>query len=117
MQAQLSHQEAKGLFLAALDEELAARDQARLHAHLDQCGDCRTGYQRYAQVVSRVQSIERERAPQQLSTVIMRRVRRRRLFGARGLALAHAQYRVPVEAIIPVLLGVLMAAFLVLSAG
>jgi predicted anti-sigma-YlaC factor YlaD len=116
VQAQLSHKEAKGLFLAALDEDLAERDELRLREHLGECGDCRTGWERYAKTVNRLQKVEREKAPKALSTIIMRRVRRRRIFGHRGMNLAHMNYRVPVEAIIPVLLGVLVAAFLVLAA-
>ncbi len=116
MEAQLSHREAKSLFLAALDDELAEREQRRLKAHLEECQDCRTGWDRYAKVVKRVQKVEHERAPKSLATVIMRRVRRRRTFGYRASVLAQAHYRVPIEAIIPVLLGIMVAAFLVMMA-
>ena len=116
MEAQLSHREAKGLFLAALDEELAEREQKRLRAHLDECQDCRSGWDRYAKVVKRVKKLEREKAPLSLASMIMRRVRRRRIFNHRGMFLAYSNYRVPVEAIIPVLIGVLVAAFLVMMA-
>ncbi|MHB8879358.1 MAG: zf-HC2 domain-containing protein [Myxococcaceae bacterium] len=116
MEAQLSHREAKGLFLAALDDDLAEREQNKLRAHLDECQDCRSGLDRYAKVVKRVQKVERLKAPKTLASVIMRRVRRRRIFGHRGMQAAYAAYRVPVEAIIPVLIGVLVAAFLVMMA-
>ena len=116
MEAQLSHREAKSLFLAALDDDLAEREERKLRAHLDQCQDCRSGWDRYARVVKKVQRVERERAPKSLATMIMRRVRRRRIFGSRGMHLAYSNYRVPVEAIIPVLIGVLVAAFLVMMA-
>lgn len=116
MQTQLSHREAKSLFLDALDDELESQEQQRLRAHLDDCADCRQGYQRYARTVDTLRKVRREKAPPTLATMILRRVRRRRLFGQKGLHLAHAHYRVPAEAIIPVLLGVLVAAFLVLIA-
>lgn len=116
VEAQLSHREAKGLFLAALDDELAEREELRLRAHLDHCDDCRSGWDRYARVVKRVQKVERERAPRSLASIIIRRVRRRRIFGHRAMAMAYANYRVPVEAIIPVLMGVAVAAFLVMMA-
>ncbi len=115
MQTQLSHHEAKGLFLRAVDDELADREEVRLFEHLDGCADCRTGYEKYSRAVLMLRRVEREKAPEALSTMILRRVRRRRL-GARALALHHANYRVPVEAVIPVLLGALVAAFLVLAA-
>ncbi|MBI3184935.1 MAG: zf-HC2 domain-containing protein [Myxococcales bacterium] len=116
MQIQLSHSEARGLFLAALDDELPDREGERLRAHLDGCADCRTGWERYHRTAELLGRVERERVPPALATLIMRRVRRRRLFGQRGLFQAQVYYRVPVEAIIPVLLGVLVAAFLVLIA-
>lgn len=116
MEAQLSHREAKGLFLAAVDEALVERDELRLRDHLERCDDCRAGYERYARTVRRVQHVQREKAPSGLSKMILRRARRRRQFGRRALQWVHAQQRVPVEAIIPVLLGVLVAALLILAA-
>ena len=116
MQAQLSHKEAKTLFLAAVDDDLAEQDQERLRSHLDECAQCREGWERYTRTINRLGNVQRERAPKHLATLINRRVRRRRVFTRRDLHLAYAQYRVPVEAIIPLLIGVLVAAFLVLSA-
>jgi predicted anti-sigma-YlaC factor YlaD len=116
VEAQLSHREAKGLFLAALDEDLADREERKLRAHLDSCQDCRSGWDRYAKVIKRVKKVEREKAPKTLASLIIRRVRRRRIFNHRGVLAAYQNYRVPVEAIIPVLIGVLVAAFLVMMA-
>jgi hypothetical protein len=115
MQAGLSHSEAKALFLAAVDEDLAEKEALQLRTHLDECGQCKNNWERYSRGVSRVKGVDREQAPPGLASMIVRRIRRRR-FGSRNLALAHAHYRVPVEVIIPLLLGVLVAAFLVLSA-
>jgi anti-sigma factor RsiW len=116
VQTQLSHKEAKGLFMAALDDELADHDESQLQAHLDECGECRTRWERYSRTVKRVRRTDRERAPAALSTVIMRRVRRRRFLGARRNELANAYYRFPAEAVIPILIGVLVAAMLVMLA-
>jgi predicted anti-sigma-YlaC factor YlaD len=116
VQVELSHKEARSLFGALVDEELPGRDQLRLRSHLESCGDCRQGWERYSRAVGVVRNVEREKAPPQLAGTILLRIRRRRLQGNRGLQLAHAQYRVPVEAIIPVLLGILVAAMLVLMA-
>ena len=116
MEAQLSHREAKGLFVAAFDDELAGREEARFRAHLDECKDCRSGWDRYSSVVKQVRGVEREKAPLTLASIIMRRIRRRRIFGHRDVALVYSSYRVPVEAIIPVLIGVLVAALLVMMA-
>lgn len=116
MQTELSHREVKGLFLAALDQDLDSQGERLFRAHLDGCSDCRSGWQRYSRAAMVLRRAEREKAPPALSSLILRRVRRRRSIGPRGLALAHAHYRVPAEAIVPILIGVLVAAFLVLIA-
>lgn len=116
MQVELSHKEARGLFGALVDEELPAREQLRLRSHLEVCGDCRTGWERYHRAVGAVRSVEREKAPPQLAGNILRRVRRQKYMGNRTLHLSHLHQRVPVEAAIPVLLGVLVAVMLVLLA-
>jgi predicted anti-sigma-YlaC factor YlaD len=116
VQVELSHKEARGLFGALIDEELPAREERRLRVHLDGCGDCRAGWERYARAVSVVRKVEREKAPPNLAGQILRRIRRRRFNGLRANHIAHLQNRVPVEAIIPVLLGFLVAAMLVFLA-
>ena len=116
MQVELSHKEARSLFGALVDEELPARETLRLRSHLDTCGDCRKGWERYHRAVGAVRSVQREKAPPQLAGNILRRVRRQKYMGNRGIHLAHLQHRVPVEAAIPVLLGVLVAVMLVLLA-
>lgn len=114
--AQLSHREAQGLFLAALDQELPAVDEERLHQHLDDCVNCEEAWERYTRTVGQLQRLPREKAPQALSSVILRRVRRRR-FALREVAQNQLAYRPPVEAIIPILLGVAVAVLLLLWAG
>lgn len=116
MQVELSHKEAKSLFGALVDEELPARDERRLRVHLDECDDCRTGWERYERAVKVVRGVEREKAPPNLASQILRRTRRRRMSNARAVHLAHLNHRVPVEAVIPVLLGILVAATLMLMA-
>jgi predicted anti-sigma-YlaC factor YlaD len=115
--AQLSHREAQRLFFAFADDELPSEDETRLTLHLEECGSCRAGWDRYARTVDRVRGVEREKAPAALATLIVRRARRRRTFGLRAIQLAHAQYRFPVEAAIPLLLGAAVAALLVLMAA
>lgn len=112
MQAQLSHKQAQSLFLPAADLSLAEPEERALKAHFDQCTDCRAGFERYARVVERLKGVEREKAPPHLASLLARRLRFRRPFGHRGLHLAHLQHRVPVEAIVPVLLAALVAALL-----
>ncbi len=117
MSLELSHREARNLFFAFADDEIAQTEEARLRDHLSDCGDCRVRWDRYAKTVRVVKELSRERAPPALASMIVRRARRnRRMFGTRGLTLAHAHYRVPVETIIPVLIGAMVALFLVMLA-
>ncbi len=116
MNTELSHREAQRLFFAFADDELASEEKTRLTLHLEDCDRCREGWDRYARTVERVRGVDREKAPAALASLIARRARRRRPFGLRAMQLAHAQYRVPVEAVIPLLLGVAVAALLVLMA-
>jgi predicted anti-sigma-YlaC factor YlaD len=111
VQVELSHREAQSLFGAFVDEELGARQERSLKAHLDDCLECRTGWERYARVVNGARTLDKERAPAGLASMILRRVRRRRI-GARSLAMAQASFRIPAEMIIPVVIAAAVAALL-----
>jgi anti-sigma factor RsiW len=113
---ELTHREAKSLFGAFVDEELEPPKEESLKAHLDDCAECRTGWELYARVVKSTRTLERQKAPPGLATVILRRVRRRRI-AARTLRLTHAQYALPAEIIIPVVLAAAVAALLFISAA
>ncbi|HYX90792.1 MAG TPA: zf-HC2 domain-containing protein [Myxococcaceae bacterium] len=117
MQPSLSHEEARRLFGARVDEELPSREEEKLRAHLDACGDCRAGWERYERAVTVVRRVEREKAPPSLATSILRRIRRQRIEGLRGLHRAHLNHRVPMEAALPVLLGIALAVVLMLLAA
>lgn len=116
VEPRLSHREARALFLALADDELPAPKAEAVRTHLDGCDDCRQGWEGYARTVQRLQGVEREKAPPALASQVMNRVRRQRRFGLRGLHTAHAHYRVPVEILIPLLLGAAVAAFLFMAA-
>ncbi|MFL5321792.1 MAG: anti-sigma factor family protein, partial [Myxococcaceae bacterium] len=98
------------------DDELQSPEAERLRLHLDGCQDCRAGWQSYEKTVKSLRRTTREKAPPHLSSQIMRRVRRERLFGWRGTLRAHNVHRVPIESIIPVLLGVAVAVWLMFVA-
>lgn len=115
MQPRLDHREAKALFLALADQELPPPQEQAVRSHLDGCEECRQGWDRYARGVERVRAVERERAPPALASLVAARVRRQRRFGLRGLHLAHAQHRFPVEILIPLLLAAAVGAFLLMS--
>ncbi|RKH01437.1 anti-sigma factor family protein [Corallococcus carmarthensis] len=115
LEPRLDHREARALFLALADEELPAPQEQAVRSHLDGCEECRQGWDRYARTVERVRSVDRERAPPALATLVAGRIRRQRRFGLRGLHLAHANHRFPVEILIPLLLAAAVGAFLLMS--
>ncbi|RKH47947.1 zf-HC2 domain-containing protein [Corallococcus sp. AB049A] len=115
VQPRLDHREAKALFLALADEQLPAPQEQAVRSHLDGCEECRQGWDRYARTVERVRSVEREKAPPALASLVAARVRRQRRFGLKGLHLAHANHRFPVEVLIPLLLAAAVGAFLLMS--
>ena len=116
MNAELSHKEARKLFFQYADDELVASEKERLRLHLDGCADCRAGWDRYTRTVKSLRGTTKEKAPPHLSTQIMRRVRQQRRFGFRRTLDMQNAYRMPVETIIPVLLGVAVAAWLMIAA-
>ncbi|AFE04755.1 zf-HC2 domain-containing protein [Corallococcus sp. CA054B] len=115
VEPRLDHREARALFLALADEQLAAPQEQAVRSHLDGCEECRQGWDRYARTVERVRTVEREKAPPALASLVAARVRRQRRFGLKGLHLAHAQHRFPVEILIPLLLAAAVGAFLLMS--
>jgi len=115
VQLELSHREARNLFPALLDEELAEQEASRLQAHLVDCTECRSGWEGYSRAVKTVRELPREKAPPELAGNIMRRVRRRRFQGLRAFERAQADYRVPYEVILPILLAAAVAAALLLG--
>lgn len=112
----LSKAELERLFVGAVDESLADRDAVHFKAALEAEPELKGKFQKYAQVVSLLRRAPKEKAPDGLASMILRRSRRRRVLDRRGLESAYASYRVPAEVLIPLLLGALVAAFLVLSA-
>ena len=113
---ELSKAEVERLFVEAADDALPDADAIRLHKELDDDSELRARFEKYQKTIQLLKKAPRERAPESLSTVIMRRVRRRRLWGRNSTHTMHMQYRVPVEVLIPVLIGVLVAMFLFFAA-
>ena len=107
--------EVEELFVGSADEALLDREEEKLKAELESSPELKAQYDKYMRAVQLLKSEPREKAPVALASMVMRRVRRRRLFGQRGLHTTYMQYRVPVEVLIPILIGVLVAAFIVMS--
>lgn len=113
MNLQLSHSAAKAFFPALLDQELPAPEEAKVRGHLAECPSCNEGFVKYERAVMRVRNLERIRAPDLLATRILQRTKKRR--GLRQIARVHAEHRVPVEILIPILMAAAVAAWLMLA--
>lgn len=116
MRTELTKADVERLFLGAADDSLADPDAIRLRDVLDDDAELKGRFEKYQKTIALLKKTHKERAPESLATVIMRRVRRRRLWGRNSLHTLHMQYRVPVEVLIPILIGVLMAAYLFFAA-
>lgn len=116
MRTELSKAEVERLFIGAADDALAERDAVRLRQGLEEDSALKGKFEKYNQAIALLKKAPKEKAPPALASVIMRRVRRRRLWGRNNAHTIQMQYRVPVEVIVPILLGVLVAAFLFFAA-
>ena len=113
---ELTKAEVERLFVGAVDDAHPDADAIRLREGLDDDSALKARFEKYNKAIQLLKQAPKERAPESLSTVIMRRVRRRRVWGRNAIHTMHMQYRVPVEVILPVLIGVLVAMFVFFSA-
>ena len=114
MRRELDKQEVERLFLGAVDGALADADQVQLQAQMDGSPELKARFEQYQRTVRLLRGQPAEKASPALASLIMRRTRRRR-----GMlrAAEHAQlhYRVPAEVLVPILIAVLVALFMLVS--
>lgn len=113
MRRELTKTEVERLFLGAVDDALPGEDQATFEAQLEADAQLRARYDAYRRTVSLLRGAEKEKAPDGLASVILRRTRRRR-FSLRDHDLTTT-WRVPAEVVIPLLLAALVALLMVLG--
>ena len=116
MSTALQTNEVEELFAGAVDGRLSDSDDAKLKRALAADAELKARFERYQKTISLLRGAPKEKAPPGLASTIMRRVRRRRIWDRRNSAMQQAMYRVPVEIIIPLLLGVMVAALLFFAA-
>lgn len=116
MRTELSKAEVERLFIEAADDALGTKDADQLSRGLEEDAELKLRFNKYQSAIALLKKAPREKAPPALASVIMRRVRRRRLWGRNSTHTMHMQYRVPVEVIVPILIGVMVAAFLFFAA-
>ena len=114
MQLEPNHREVRNLFPALVDEALAEKEVVRVRAHLDDCSECRAGWDSYSRAVKLVRGVEREQAPPELAANILRRTRARRWKGLRALERAQSDFRVPAEVVVTILVGAAVVALVLL---
>jgi anti-sigma factor RsiW len=117
MHTRIDHQEAKALFLDALEGELSPDSTREFETHLTDCVDCRSGFQAYSDTVHRVRGLPRHKAPLSLATTVMRRVRKTRPTSIRSMWLTQVQQRLPAELIVPLLIAAAVAVTILLLTG
>jgi anti-sigma factor RsiW len=110
---ELSKTEVERLFLGAVDGALAAADAATLEEELRSDPELKARFDRYRKAVGLLRGAPKEKAPEALASLILRRTRRRR-FQVRARDL-QAAYRVPAEVVIPLVIAVLVALFMLLA--
>src|SRR5260370_11338280 len=109
----VDHTQATELFSAYWDRELAAEQAGALEAHLKSCVTCRREFQAFEKTVGAVGSLYRMVAPAGFADEVRSRIRRRsrgRFFAPRRLA-----ERVPYELFSLVMLGLILAIYLILQ--
>ena len=116
MSTALQSTEVEELFAGAVDGSLSGSDDAKLKAALAGDAELKARFERYQKTIALLKGAPREKAPPALASMIMRRVRRRRGHDRRDMGMQQAMYRVPVEVIIPLLLGAMVAALLFFAA-
>ncbi len=112
MRTELSKAEVERLFIGAADGALEGRDADRL----EDDPALKLKLSKYQSALKLLKETPKEKAPPALASVILRRVRRRRIWGRNAQAMQLQEYAVPMQVIVPILLGVLVAAFLVFAA-
>ena len=113
MRRELTKAEVERLFAGAVDEALPDRDAVLLEAELAADPALKQRFESYQRAVSLLRKAPKEKAPDALASMILRRARRRR-FGLRVQKLQDA-HRFPMEIVIPILLAVAVAVFLLLA--
>lgn len=108
------------MFSLLLDERLDEREQEALLEHLDGCERCGTRFDRYAEAVQLVRTMERQRAPADFTQAVLKRVRKRRrrlLFGPQG-GRFFEHVSIPAEVAVPIILiGALALAVLLYASA
>jgi anti-sigma factor RsiW len=108
----LSKNEVERLFVGAVDGALAEPEAKEFDAELSADPKLKAQFEKYQRAISLLKEAPREKAPDALASLILRRTRRRR-FSMRTREIHDARF--PAEVIVPLLIAALVAMFMILA--
>jgi len=109
---ELSKNEVERLFVGAVDGALAEPDAKDFDAELAADPELKARFAKYQRAISLLKEAPKEKAPDALASMILRRTRRRR-FQLRSRDIQHAHF--PAEVVVPMLIAALVALFMLLA--
>lgn len=112
MRRDLSQTEVERLFVGAVDGALAEPERSALASELAGDPALQAKFAQYQRAIALLKDAPREKAPEGLASLILRRTRRRR-FGLRSRELHDARF--PAEVIIPIVIAALAALYVLLA--
>lgn len=112
VRTELSKKDVERLFVGAIDGALADDDAVTWQAQLAADPALKARYESYARTVKLLGREPREKAPEALASLILRRTRRRR-FQSRHREQLYARF--PVEVVVPMLIAALVALFMLFA--
>ncbi len=114
MRRDLSKNEVERLFVGAVDHALAEPEAKEFDAELAANPELKAKFAKYQRAISLLKETPKEKAPDALASMILRRTRRRR-FQLRTRDLQNAHFPFPAEVVVPMLIAALVAMFMLLS--
>ena len=112
MRGELSQNEVERLFTGAVDGALAEQEASEFDAQLAANPELKAQFAKYQRAISLLKGTPKEKAPDALASLILRRTRRRR-FQLRSRDLHNARF--PAEVVVPLLIAALVAMFMLLA--
>ena len=112
MRRELSKNDVERLFVGAVDDALPGSDASQFDAQLSEDPRLKARFAQYQRAIALLKEAPKEKAPDALASMILRRTRRRR-FQLRSREIQN--FRFPVEVVVPMLIAALVAMFMLLA--
>jgi anti-sigma factor RsiW len=109
---ELSKNEVERLFVGAVDDALPGADASQFDAQLTENPELKARFAQYQRAIALLKEAPKEKAPDALASMILRRTRRRR-FQLRSREIQN--FRFPMEVVVPMLIAALVAMFMLLA--